>query len=340
MWKSIPIYTDHDEKYRADSCKPLLDAAAEGDLELAVISHGHYPGQSLPSEVLPGLKMFGFWDARHEQNWGLQWHRNEGIEFTFLESGSVEFATSEQQHALKCNDLAIVRPWQRHRVGSPYITPSRLHWLLLDVGVRRPHQDWKLPSWLVLSAGDVSELTKILRQNEQLVWKTNPDIRRCFQVLARLMQANSNGSKLSRIGLAINELFLLILEMLRQQDVSLDDSLVTSRRTVQLFLDDLRAHPEHLELDWSIEKMAASCGLGVTQFMHHVKSLVNLTPLNYLVQCRIDFSAEQLRKPSNTQITDIALQCGFCSSQYFATVFGRRMGCSPREYRAMHRSEM
>lgn len=340
MSKSIPIYTDHDEKYRADSCRPLLDAAAAGSIELAVISHGHYPGQSLPAGVLPGLKMLGFWDARHKQDWGLEWHRNEGIEFTFLESGAVEFATPEQQHTLQCNDLAIVRPWQRHRVGNPCITPSRLHWLLLDVGVRRPHQDWKLPPWFVLSPTDVSELTKILRQNEQLVWKTNPEIRRCFQLLARLAQADCNGSKLSRIGLAVNEFFLLILETLRQHDVTLDDSLVTSRRTVQLFLDDLRVHPEHLELDWSIEKMAASCELGVTQFIHHVKSLVNLTPLNYLVQCRIDFAAAQLRNASAAHITDIALQCGFGSSQYFATVFARRMGCSPRLYRARHRSEI
>lgn len=329
-----PIYTDHDEKYRADSCKPLLDAAAAGTIALSLISHGHYPGKSLPAETLPGLKMVGFWDARHRQDWGLPWHRNEGIELTFLESGTLEFAIAEEQFTLKSNDLIIARPWQRHRIGNPLIGPSRLHWLLIDVGVRRPHQEWKWPPWLILSASDIVEITTILRQNEQPVWRTNSEIRRCFQILAHLAQADCAGSKLSRIGHAINELFLLFLENLREQDVRLDDSLVTSRRTVQLFLDDLRTHPEHLGLEWSLESMATSCRLGITQFTKHVKSLVNATPLNYLIQCRIDYAAAQLRENPASSITDIALNCGFCSGQYFATVFAQHMACSPREYRA------
>lgn len=330
----IPIYTDHDEKYRADSCKPLLDAAGAGTIELALISHGHYPGKSLQAEALSGLKMVGFWDAKHRQNWGLPWHCNEGVEFTFLESGTLEFAIPEGIFHLKSNDLIIARPWQRHRIGSPCVTTSRLHWLLIDVGVRRPHQEWKWPPWLILSARDLAEMTTILRRNEQPVWKTNSEIRHCFQKLAHLVQRDCGGSNISRIGHAINEFFLVFLESLRQQNVSLDDSLVTSRRTVRLFLDDLRTHPEHLELDWSIEKMAASCGLGITQFTNHVKSLANTTPLNYLIQCRIDFAAAQLRRTPAERVTDIALKSGFCSSQYFATVFTRVMGCSPREYRA------
>jgi AraC-like DNA-binding protein len=32
-------------------------------------------------------------------------------------------------------------------------------------------------------------------------------------------------------------------------------------------------------------------------------------------------------------VTDIALDCGFTTSQYFATVFRRQMGRSPRSYR-------
>jgi len=32
-------------------------------------------------------------------------------------------------------------------------------------------------------------------------------------------------------------------------------------------------------------------------------------------------------------ITEVALASGFHSSQYFATVFHEKLGCSPRDYR-------
>ena len=91
MPRSIPIFKDHDETYRADTCGPLIQAHARGQVSLHALCHGHYPGTSLPKEILPGVKSVGFWDARENQDWGLDWHRNEGVEVTFLESGKLDF---------------------------------------------------------------------------------------------------------------------------------------------------------------------------------------------------------------------------------------------------------
>ena len=108
-------------------------------------------GAKAPPHTLPGVKSLGFWDADHRQDWGLDWHRNEGIELTLLESGRLPFSVDGQDLDLKPGDLTITRPWQLHRVGRPHVTACRLHFLILDVGVRRPHQRWKWPPWLVLS---------------------------------------------------------------------------------------------------------------------------------------------------------------------------------------------
>jgi AraC family L-rhamnose operon regulatory protein RhaS len=43
-----------------------------------------------------------------------------------------------------------------------------------------------------------------------------------------------------------------------------------------------------------------------------------------------------LRRRPELNITEIALSCGFQSSQYFATVFHRRTGLAPRQYRQAH----
>jgi AraC family L-rhamnose operon regulatory protein RhaS len=263
----------------------------------------------------------------------LQPHRNEGIEVSFLESGSMGFAVDDHGYVLQPDDLTVTRPWQLHRVGDPNIGPGRLHWLILDVGVRRPNQAWKWPSWLILSPAESEELTNILRHNEQPVWRASTEIRRCFQSIAQAVERDRDGSNSTRLTIRINDLFLLLLELLRSQKIRLDQSLSGSRRTVQLFVADLSAHPEHLALEWTVEDMASSCGLGVTQFVYHVKRLTNLPPIHYLNHCRLDLAATLLRASPGKTVTDIAFACGFSSGQYFATLFSQRFGLSPREFR-------
>lgn len=333
MPKLIPLYRNHDETYRADSCRPLVEASAGGRLQVHVMRHGHYPGLPLPPQSMPGLKMIGFWDALEDQSWGLPWHFNEGLEITFLESGSLEFAIDGRGYSLGPDDLTIARPWQRHRVGNPNVTVSRLHWLILDVGIRRPNQEWRWPSWLLLSPPDLEELTNILRHSEASVYKAVPGIRECFLQIASAVQTDRNGSNLSRLAIRVNDLFLRLLDALRKKELKLDHSLSTTRRTVDLFLRDLRTHPEHLEIDWSVEEMASNCGLRTTQFVHHVRCLTNMAPLRFLNHCRLEHAATLLRERRDLSITDIAMACGFASSQYFATVFVRRYGCAPGVFR-------
>jgi len=331
--KPIPIYKNHDETYEADTCLPLVAAVGRREVRLQALVHGHYPGSKLPPRALPGVKTVGHWEAYTDQNWGLPWHRNEGIELTFLESGSIGFAVDGRQFVLQPDDLTVTRPWQRHRVGDPNVGTGRLHWLILDVGVRRPNQAWQWPPWLLLSKTDLNELTNILRHNEQPVWHASLDIRRCLQAIAEAVETDRNGSNVCRLTVWLNELFLLLLDMFRRQKVRLDRSLSSSRRTVQLFFADLRAHTEHLALDWAVEEMARSCGLGVTQFVYHVRRLTNMTPKRYLNHCRLDLATRLLRERSHASITDVGLDCGFSSSQYFATVFRRQFGYSPRAFR-------
>jgi AraC family L-rhamnose operon regulatory protein RhaS len=197
----------------------LAQAAAENKIRAEVLSHGHYPGRALDRGVLPGLKMVGFWDAESDQDWGLPWHRNEGIELTLLERGHLAFSTEEGTHCARANDMTIVRPWQRHRLGDPVIQASRLNWILIDIGVRRPHQEWKWPPWIVLSSTDLDELTKILRQNEHPVWRATTDIRRCFQGIAKCIESDTQQGSISQLTLRLNELLLLLLGMLRQRGV-------------------------------------------------------------------------------------------------------------------------
>lgn len=310
---------------------------AAGEIRCEALARGAYPGRRLPDGVLAGVRTVGFWDATQPQRWGLDWHRNEGLELTFLERGRVAFGVGQERFELKPGALTVTRPWQPHRVGDPLVPRSRLHWLILDLGVRRPNQPWRWPKWLVLAPRDLEQLTNILRHNEHAVWAADAEIRQCWQRIARAVESDADGSSHSPLRVLINELLWRLGEMLHRTRPRMDPALSGSARTVELFLAELRRNPAQRAEAWTVAGMAERCGLGVTHFVKLCHELANATPAQYLAACRIEASRELLRQEAARSITEIALACGFGSAQYFTTVFRRATGMTPGAFRVKGR---
>ena len=77
--------------YRADNCSPVKNAAEAGELELTTLARDAYPGMRLSKHELTGIKSIGYWNIKKIQNWGLEWHTNEGIEICFSRIGGPYF---------------------------------------------------------------------------------------------------------------------------------------------------------------------------------------------------------------------------------------------------------
>ena len=254
-----PIYRERRQTYHADTCRPVAEAAATGAIRYEALVRGQYPGRKLTGEDLAGAgRNLGFWDVATPQSWGLDWHRNEGIELTFLERGTLGFEVEGAACLIQPGDLTFNRPWQPHRLGDPHVGPSLLHWVILDVGVQRPHQPWQWPSWLVLTPRDREELTTMLRQAAKPVWHAGEDVLGCFRRIAGAIETDREGSSISRLTAYLNELFVLLLDLLRQGGVPFDESFATVQHTVKLFWKEMRQNGSHLEYPWSVEEMAKS----------------------------------------------------------------------------------
>ena len=329
------MFEGRGERFVADSCEPLRAAAERGDVALRALSRGRYPGARLRPGELPELRSAGVWDASRAQAWGLEWHRNEGIEITYLARGTLGFAVDGQPHPLRPGDLTITRPWQEHRVGDPNVGASRLHWLILDVGVRRPHQPWVWPEWLLLPAGLLRRLTTLLQQNEQPVWPADDALGRAlgraFEHLSNALSDDATEAREARLKLRVNELLLALAELLEGQDITLDRSLPSAQRSVEMFLAILE---QRCGEPWSLRRMAAESGLGRSRFAHYCKRLTNMTPVEYLTHCRVQAAKRLLAAPGSGSVSDVAYACGFETSQYFATVFKAHTGVTPSGYRA------
>jgi AraC-like DNA-binding protein len=91
---------------------------------------------------------------------------------------------------------------------------------------------------------------------------------------------------------------------------------------------------QHLEQDLYSENLAQQSGMSLAQFYKRFVQEVGLTPNDYHLQQRIIAAKQALRNTSQS-ITDIALQLGMSSSQYFATVFKKIVGITPTDYRKL-----
>lgn len=335
MKRRPPLFRDKRQDYAVDAHRPLVNSIQEGKIEFHALGRGHYPGHRLERGQLPALLSLGFWDASGDQDWGMDFHRNEGVEICFLETGSLCFAVDDEVHPLGPGHLTITRPWQAHRQGNPIIAAGRLHWATISVRAERPDQPWHWPSWVVLSPDDRAELTRRLRFTKNPVWPASQDVVHSFSRM-RLALAQETGSRcLSAVGVGLNELLLGILEIMRAENRPEKSSFATTEHTVELFLGDLKNNLSSLEKNWTLNSMAAACGLGTTLFSRFCRRLTNDSPMRYLNLVRLDAAARLLRGKRDRSITEIAFDCGFQSSQYFAHQFQRRFKRTPTTCRQM-----
>ncbi len=318
------------ELFHADTCESLKRAAASGKLRFEAISGRGYPGTHLPHNELKELCMAGFWNAPSQQDWGLGWHCNEGIEIGYLSAGRLPFAVGQKSLTVSPGELTITRPWQRHRIGNPNMPACHYSWIILDVGVRRPNQPWKWPKWLLLPKSGLDRHTEMLRHNEDPVWHGDRRIGDCFSRLDTTVARGAGETNLARLKIAINELLVMLTELLESRNPQLDATLPSSERTVNLFLESLS---RRLDEPWTLDSMANACGLGRSQFSTLCRKLVNLTPITYLGQLRVENAASLLAADPHMSVTEIAFRCGFQSSQYFAKVFRERHNFTPSEFR-------
>jgi AraC-like DNA-binding protein len=331
-----PVYRVGHKSYGIDDCEPQKEAVREGKIDFHALTKGHYPGTLMSEDTLPGLNSIGFWDANTSQDWGLNPHRNEGIKIVFFETGTCDLIMGQKTFDLHAGDFLLTRPWQLHKFGAPNIGRGRLHWLILDVGVRRPHQAWNWPKWVIMTREDLTQLTERWQRIKNPVWKSTPAIAQSFRELARGITAWGKPHTVSRMAVHLNLLLIGVLDALAEQQTQENHSLPTRKHAIEIFFRGLKDGSVDLGEPWTLDRMAAHCNMGVTAFSKYARELVNIGPMEYLNQCRLEMAAQQLRARPELSITEIAFANGFNSSQYFATRFRRHYKVSATQFVTEH----
>lgn len=83
----------------------------------------------------------------------------------------------------------------------------------------------------------------------------------------------------------------------------------------------------------TLPQMASFVGYSEYYCSAKFHEFTGVTFKEYVAKRKLSAAAESL-KSTDSKIIDIALACGFSSSEAFTRAFGKEYGCSPKSYRA------
>jgi len=246
------------------------------------------------------------------------------IRFYYVMEGKFEWVIQQQSHVLFPSDLAIVLPGQMLGAEKGFLDIGTLFWLHVRIDPNDPRTSSFLGDWSQVSPGEMITMKKILVLNNMPVISKLKEIGPVFHNLQNEVLKQELGFS-TRVNQLLDELFILITRQLTRQNNS-------HRDFPQTFLKLEETLRKNLSHQWTVEEMAALVGLGTTAFNEKVKNFTGFSPLNYLINIRIS-EAIKLLKRADVNVTSIALETGFYSSQHFSTTFKKLTGYTPSQFR-------
>jgi AraC family L-rhamnose operon regulatory protein RhaS len=270
-----------------------------------IISYGHFPIK----ELAP--------------------HKNQGMELTYVEKGVMEWMVEGRPEKVEAGSVFYTLPWQVH--GSLRAKePENLVWHVLfhlEKDYSKPHTHFQFRKNLGFTREESKLLSTTLAASTQHCFQATTIIRSLMPALVAELQSTRE----LRDVLAITLLRALLVEFKRIVNSEAADiaTYTRSERRVQELITLLSSNCGQ---QWTLAMMAAHCGIRRTQLCKIFHKLTGSTPMEFLSRIRVEHAKTLLRR-SETKIIDIAFECGYSSSQYFANNFKQATGVTPSVYR-------
>jgi AraC-like DNA-binding protein/mannose-6-phosphate isomerase-like protein (cupin superfamily) len=249
---------------------------------------------------------------------GLEVHRHPGaMEICYLVRGRQTYEVGGRRFSLRGGDVFLTLPGEEHGTGGEPEEKGLLYWLTL----RAPSRTGGF--LLGLPPAESRALWKAVRGFSRRHFPGTPEMKNQLDAVTGL--ALRRASPLSRIA-AGNLLVGFLLAVVSAHGMAV---LAQERRR---FADVFSWISSHLESprELTVSRLAKVAGLSPSRFQAAFKQETGIPPAEFALRARITEASRRLARPG-ADVTSVAFDLGFSSSQYFASAFRRYTNASPRE---------
>ncbi|HOJ09582.1 MAG TPA: AraC family transcriptional regulator [Clostridiales bacterium] len=246
----------------------------------------------------------------------------DSMEICYLARGRQTYSVGDKPYTLKGGDIFITFPDEEHSTGINVEERSILYYLIFDIKNN-------LDNFLGYKGEEGRELALALNNMSRVNrhFAGNSEIRSILDEVFLTFYSAKKFKKIVMQGL-ISKLFIRIIELENNRKNSFPEDI---SKTINYINDNIQ---HELRLD----KLASDANLSLSRFKQKFKEAAGIPPGEYIKRAKVDFS-KHLLKDSDSTITEISYQLGFSSSQYYAMVFKKFKGITPKDFRIRVRKD-
>ncbi|MDR3707640.1 MAG: AraC family transcriptional regulator [Capsulimonadaceae bacterium] len=288
------------------------------------LSHEGYVGaQCLVDE----LRMAGHSRLNRPQANSLRPHMHHAaFEICYIADGMANWWVEDGTYEVRGGQFFVTKPAELHGGVNSSASPAELYWAQVVIPDRGAFPG--------LSEAETERMHEGLWNIRDHVFHASTDPSPLFDRLLDCLQSETEFRMLS-LRIALHELLLRVLADAPPADNQGRACLSEGSPHVARALSWI---DEHLADEFSVDDIAAACGIAVSYLHKLFADEMGVTPGEYRTGARISRAKRRLKDDAQS-ITAIALDLGFSSSQYFATAFKARTGMTPRQYRIWSRQD-
>jgi len=139
--------------------------------------------------------------------------------------------------------------------------------------------------------------------------------------------AGSAGTELLICG-ALARFWHLLLNHEPSESAGMKSLSIKGRKRIKAMLSHIE---QHFSEPVTLTDIAAAANISTRECTRCFRSVIGETPFGYLTRVRVSAAAAMLAERDCT-VTEAAMACGFDNLSYFAKVFRRAMGITPKAY--------
>ncbi|MGT2925445.1 AraC family transcriptional regulator [Streptococcus caviae] len=276
--------------------------------------HQNFP-ISVPGN--PYITNIHYIQAKNELNWSFKMHTHkDSVEISYILSGKCGLYIDGKVYEAKAGDFVIKNQ------GVPHAEKNNLAYPVEQICINISGlQIEGMPANNLLSSETSPVITSEKHQELlSLLFR---------KILNEVMGNNGVNEELANV-LMCSALQIILYETkdFRIKSINKHENII---KEIKNYID------QHFKENLSLDLLSTAFHISIYHLSRQFKKYIGYTVNNYIVSCRLGEAQKRLLFSSEA-IADIAKSCGYSNLSYFYTVFRKKVGYTPSEYRQQYQT--